>query len=263
MGVIVNLRAQIFVGISPLCFLLTVSGFSQSGNITTVAGTGVIGFFGDHRPALSAQLNGPSGVAVDLLGNIYISDTYNNRVRKVDPSGIIITVAGTGVKGFGGDGGPATSALLAAPSGVALDAEGNLYIADRDNHCIRKVTTTGIIVSVAGTGNPGYGGDGQDALSAELNSPFGIAVDTAGNIYVADTGNNRIRKITPAGIITTVAGNGTQGFSGDGGDALLAQLNAPFGVAVDRAGNIYIADSYNNRIRRVTPSGIITTVAGD
>ena len=281
----------------------------SNGVITTVAGNGTVGFSGDNGPATSAQLSGPSGVAVDSAGNLYIADADNGRIRKVS-NGVITTVAGNGAHGFSGDNGPATSAQLNLPSGVALDSAGDLYIADYNNR-IRKVSN-GVITTVAGGGTslarqrPGH--------QRAVGSPTAVAVDSAGNIYIADTGNNRIREVSN-GMIATVAGNGTQGFSGDNGPATSAQLWSPgphrrglgrqplhrrldnnrirkvsngvittvagggtsfsgdngpatsaqlypAGVAVDSAGNLYIADASNNRIRKVS-NGVITTVAGN
>jgi len=234
---------------------------TASGVISTVVGNGTRGFSGDGGPAASAQLNFPYGVAVDVVGNLYIADDGNNRVRKVSAGGVISTVAGNGTFGFGGDGGPATSAQLYEPSGVAVDVAGNLYIADTANNRVRKVTVAGVISTVAGNGTSGFSGDGGPATSAQLNLPSGVVVDVADNLYIADTINNRVRKVTVAGVISTVAGNGTAGFSGDGGPATSAQLNAPNGVAVDAAGNLYIADG-NNVVREVT-AGAISTVAGN
>jgi sugar lactone lactonase YvrE len=239
---------------------------NSSGTISTVAGDGNSGFGGDGGPATSAQLAFPAGVALDASGNLYIADTNNNRVRKVNTGGTVSTVVGDGNSGFGGDGGPATSAQLAFPAGVALDASGNFYIADAFNNRIRKVDSTGIITTVAGDGTPGFGGDGGPATCALLalgTGPAGVALDASGNLYIADTFNSRIRKVDTSGTISTVAGNGNDGFSGDGGPATSAQLFEPFGVAVDANGNLYISDEENNRIRKVNTSGIITTVAGD
>ena len=244
-------------------FLFLASPVVAEPVIKTIAGTGVQGFSGDHGPALAAQLWTPFDVQIDAAGNIYIADALNHRIRKIDNRGIIITIAGKNTAGFSGDGGPATSAELQFPASIALDADGNLYIADLYNQRIRKVTPAGIITTVAGNGTAGYSGDGDLAIYAALNSPSGVKVDGAGNIYIADKSNNRIRKVSPEGIITTVAGNGTPGYSGDGGAAISASLCYPSGVDVDAEGNIYIADTFNNRIRKVTPEGIITTVAGD
>ncbi|MDL1984383.1 MAG: hypothetical protein LWX54_09395 [Deltaproteobacteria bacterium] len=230
--------------------------------IDTVAGTGNWGYSGDGGPSTDAQLDQPYGVVVDAAGSIFIADSGNHRIRKVDASGIITTVAGTGNWGSSGDGGPATDAQLALPYGVAVDAAGSIFISDLRNNRIRKVDASGIITTVVGTGNWGSGGDGGPATEAQLDWPRGIAVDAVGNIFIADSNNNRIRKVDASGIITTVAGTGTYGSSGDGGPATDAQLYYPYDVAVDAVGSIFIADSHNNRIRKVDVSGIITTVAG-
>lgn len=209
------------------------------------------------------------GVALDNSGNLYIAETYDaafSGIRKVNASTGIITMVVGGSYGYSGDGGPATSAELAEPVAVALDAAGDIYIADMENLRVRKVTaSTGIITTVAGNGTAGPAGDGGAATSAELNYPWGVTVDASGNIYIADTSNNRIRKVTAStGVISTVAGNGTAGYSGDGGQATKAEIAFPYGVAVDLSGNIYIADSGNMRIRKVSAStGIISTVVGD
>jgi uncharacterized repeat protein (TIGR01451 family) len=234
---------------------------AANGTITTVAGTGVSGYLGDNGPATSAELNSPYSVAVDGSGNLYIADSYNSRVRKVNSSGTITTVAGNGAYAYSGDGGAAASASLNEPFGVAVDAAGDLYIADFYNYRVRKVNSSGTITTVAGNGTYGYSGDGGVATSAELREPWGVAVDTSGNVYIADSYNYRIRMVSTSGIITTVAGNGTYGYSGDGGTATSASLFEPTGVAVDSTGDLYIADTNNNRIRKVT-SGTITTVAG-
>jgi len=244
---------------------------NTAGIISTFAGNGDFSSRGDGGPAASASLWTPSAVTVDSAGNLYIADTLNYRVRKVNPAGIISTVAGNGNLGFSGDGGPATSAALGGPAGVAVDSAGNLYIADYANHRIRKVTAAGIISTIAGSLLPGFSGDGGPATSAQLFGPAGVTLDAAGNIYIAEAGNatgfgNRIRKVNTAGIISTIVGNGTRGFSGDGGPAIRAQIN-PFsvrvGMAVDSAGNLYFADVANHRIRKVDTAGIITTVAGN
>ncbi|HWY10459.1 MAG TPA: T9SS type A sorting domain-containing protein [Bacteroidia bacterium] len=231
-------------------------------NIYTFAGTGVAGFGGDGGTAIGAKLSAPYGVAFDASGNVYILDLGNNRIRKVNSAGVISTFAGTGVSGFSGDGGPSTAAKLAGPSGITIDALGNLYISDWGNNRIRKVNTAGVISTFAGTGVAGFNGDGGNATAAQLNSPYGIAVDTSGNLYISDLGNNRIRKVNKLGVISTFAGTGVAGFSGDGSTAAAAQLNNPIGVAVDVSANVYIADFYNNRIRKVNTAGVISTLAG-
>ena len=231
---------------------------AADGTITTIAGTGEEGFSGDGGPAVQAYLNSPNDVAVDSAGNLYIADSDNSRIRKVDSSGVISTIAGTGEYGFGGDGGPAVLAQLKYPTGVVTDDTGNLYIAGYNNQRIRKVDSSGIITTVAGSERGGFSGDGGPATAARLDYPKGVATDGAGNLYIAD--RYRVRKVDPSGIITTVAGSGG-GFGGDGGLATKARLSAT-DVATDGIGNLYIADSSNNRIRMVDPSGIITTVAG-
>jgi sugar lactone lactonase YvrE len=265
----------------------------SNGVITTVAGNGTLGYSGDNGPATNAQLSYPYGVAVDAGGSLYIADQGNSRIRKVS-NGVITTVVGNGTEGSSGDNGPATSAQLYSPLGVAVDSAGNLYIADFSNSRIRKVSN-GVITTVAGNGTGGYSGDNGPATGAQLYNPKGVAVDSAGNLYIADAGNNRIRRVSNGvitttallyspqgvavdsagnlyvagnqsigkvskGVITAVAGGGSA--IGDNGPAVSAQLYSPFGVAVDSAGNLYITDAYNQRIRRVS-NGVITTVAGN
>ena len=234
----------------------------STGVITTIAGTGEFGDGGDGGPATQAQLAFPTNVAVDGAGNLYIADASNHRIRRVDPSGSITTIAGTGERGFAGDGGPATQAQLAFPTDVAVDGAGNLYIADAGNHRIRRVDPSGSITTIAGTGERGFAGDGGPATQARLYHPSGVAVDRAGNLYIADSGNHRIRRVSQSGTITTIAGTGERGFGGDGGPAVEAQLYYPRGVAVGQMGDLYIADISNHRIRRVGRSGTITTFAG-
>jgi sugar lactone lactonase YvrE len=216
---------------------------------------------GDGGQAVNADLNTPFAVAVDSKGDVFIADSGNNNIREVNTAGIISTVAGNGTEGFGGDGGPATSAELNMPSDVAVDAKGDLFILDSGNNRVREVTPSGTISTIAGNGTAGFSGDGGLASKAQLNFTLegGVAVDANGNIIIADSGNNRIREVSSAGIITTVAGNGTAGFSGDNGPGTSAELNNPTGVAVDAKGNLFIGDTFNNRIREVfTGSGSAT-----
>ncbi len=234
---------------------------TPAGVITTVAGNGSPGYSGDDGTATAAQLNAPSGVAIDGSGNLYLADTYNGRIRKVWLNGDIDTLAGAGHSAYSGDGGPATSAQLFHPSGTAVDASGNLFIADTANNRVRKVSPAGTITTVAGDGVAGHSGDGGPGASARLNSPSAVAVDGSGNLYIAEAA--AVRKIQPGGIITTVAGNGSSGYSGDGGPATAAQLNGPSGLAFDASGNLFIADAYNGRIREVSAGGLIGTVAGN
>ncbi|PYU25223.1 MAG: hypothetical protein DMG30_06055 [Acidobacteria bacterium] len=246
---------------------------AATGVITTVAGNGMYGYSGEGGPATSAGLAGPSGVAIDSAGNLFIADTYSYRVRRVDgATQVITTVVGNGMDCFSGDGGPATDAALCEPWGVTLDSAGNLFIADTGNRIRRVDGVTGVITTVAGNGIDGYAGDGGPATAAALFVPSGVAVDSAGSLFIADTGNQRIRRVdSVTGVISTVAGNGylnpyysCGGYSGDGVPATSAELNCPSGIAVDSAGNLFIADSGNQRIRRVdSVTGVISTVAGN
>ena len=238
----------------------------QDDTITTLAGTGVAGFSGDGGSAASAELSFPTSVSTDAMGNVYITDRGNHRIRKIDAAtGLISTIAGTGTPGFSGDGGPAINAQLRAPHDLHADVAGNVYIVDYANHRIRKIdVATGTISTIAGTGAIGSSGDGGPATVARFYYPTGINADAAGNLYIADQYNNSIRKIDAAtGIISTIAGTGAPGFSGDGGLATAAQLHYPHDVNIDTAGNVYIADNMNNRIRKVDAvTGIISTIAG-
>jgi len=232
------------------------------GIISTVAGNGTNG---DGGAAASAELGRPWGVAVDASGNLFIADELSNRIRKVGTNGIITTVAGNGTNGYSGDGGPASKAELHSPTGVAVDASGNLFIVDGGNSVIREVGTNGMITTVAGNGTPGYSGDGGPATNAELSLPLGVAVDASGNLFIADYNDSVIREVGTNGIISTVAGNGTNGYSGDGGAATSAELSYPSSVAVDASGNLFIADGFNNRIRKVVfpgPTLVLTNVGG-
>ena len=281
-----------------------------SGTITTIAGTGEPSFSGDGGRAANGGLSFPSGVAVDKAGNVYITDTGNHRLRRIDTQGTITTLAGTGEEGFGGDGALAVEAQLSNPKGVAVDDSGNiyfggylnfeirrvdakgtitsvegsnelydvhggeyresrdrgiavdkagnLYIANIDNHYVRRVDASGTVSIFAGTRVPGYGGDGGPATEAQLNSPAGVALDTAGNLYIADTGNHRIRRVDTAGIITTIAGTGEPGYGGDGGLAGEAQLASPIALTVDGSGNVVFADLGNYRIRVLTQASSLS-----
>ncbi|MDH5457136.1 MAG: hypothetical protein OEY26_00335 [Nitrospinota bacterium] len=239
-----------------------ISRIDQKGQLVNVAGSGTSGYSGDGGPATKAAMNIPAGLAFDKQGNLYIADRANHRVRKVDTKGIITTVAGNGTVGFSGDGGPATQASLNLPSGLAVDNKGNLYISDRSNNRVRVVNSKGIINTVAGNGKDGYHGDNMPALKATLDKPFGLAIDKDNNLYIADRGNNRIRKVDSSGLISTVAGDGGFYFIGDNGPAYRASIAGPTGVAVDDKGNVYIADRSNNRIRMVDSLGMIRTVMG-
>ncbi len=238
-------------------------------NISTIAGNHAYGhgYSGDGGAATAAELYNPTGVAVDKTGNIYVADQDNNIIRKINTSGTISTIAGNHSFGHGysGDGSPATGAQLYLPSAAAVDASGNVYIADLNNNVIRKVNTSGIISTIAGNFSygAGYSGDGGAATAAELDAPTGVAVDASGNVYVADETNNVIRKINTSGIISTYAGNHKGGYSGDGGAATAAELYLPDGIGFDGSGNLYIADNNNYVTRKVNTLGIISTVAGN
>ena len=253
--------------------LAVIAGFGQLarpmtakaavGDISTFAGTGNQGFSGDGGPATSAELSFPQGVAEDSAGNVYISDLFNNRIRKVDPTGTITTYAGNGTAGYSGDGGLATSAELDGPEFLAVDAAGNLYIADARNNAVREVGTNGIINTVAGNGTQGYSGDHGPATSATLSYPFGIVALPGGGFLFSDNGNEVVRKVDASGTITTFAGNGGDGYAGDGGPATSAEFSGPGGLAVDPAGDVFIADYNNDRVRKVDTTGTITTFAGN
>ena len=227
-----------------------------------MAGNTTTGYSGDGGPAVDAQLNLPQCVAVDAAGNVYIADWLNSVVREVTPKGIINTIAGNGTQGYSGDGGPATSAQLSFPNGLAIDSYGNVYIADSANNVIREVTTDGNINTIAGNNTLGYSGDGGAATSAQLYGPYGVAVDSAGDLYISDSGNQVIREVLASGTIVTVGGNHYPGYSGDGGNVSGAQFNYPKGLAIDAAGNLYVADFGNSVIRKIAVNGTITRVAG-
>jgi hypothetical protein len=231
------------------------------GTITTVAGTGVAGYSGDGGPATNATLRLPHAVVALADGGFLIDDTNNYRIRRVYPDGVIRTVAGTGAKGFSGDGGPATQAKISAPRGISGASDGTFYIADSDNNRVRRVAANGVITTVAGTGVKGFSGDGGPAMQARLNGPFGVQVLAEGGFLISDTSNNRVRRVGADGVITSVAGNGAKGYGGDGGQAVSAKLNAPHNSTQLPDGTILIADTTNHRVRAVS-GGVITTWAG-
>jgi hypothetical protein len=247
-----------------------VQRVNAGGTVTTIAGTGRAGFSGDGGPATAADLHGPQSIAIDSAGDIFIADSQNNRVRRVDARGIITTLAGSGQAGYGGDGGRATHSVLNNPTGVAIGFGNTILIADSANNRVRVVDSSGIIDTFAGTGDTGYAGDGGPATSGLLNDPHCVAVDSNDSVYVADALNDRVRRIAVDGTISTAAGTGVQGFSGDHGPATDASLRLATGplsgggcLAVDAAGDLFIADALNNRVRKVAVNGIITTVAGE
>jgi len=252
-------------GTTPLTCQWLLNGTTLPTNLmTTVAGNGTAGYAGDGGAAWRAMLNSPNGVALDTDHNVFIADTSNHRIRKMDTNGIITTVAGNGTNGFSGDGSLAINASLNSPGHIVFDSAGNLFIADTANHRIRKVDVNGLITTVAGAGTNGYSGDGGPATNASLNSPGGIAFDSAGNLFIADMMNSRVRKVDTNNVITTVAGNGSSAWptTGDGGPATNAIIRYPASVAADAAGNLFVGDAGDNRVRKVDINGIITTFAG-
>lgn len=238
----------------------------RSGVITTLAGDGKTNYSGKSGPALSVSLNNPQGIALAADGTLYVADTYNHVVRRLDREGNLSLFAGTEA-GLAGDGEPATKAQLNLPQAVAVGPDGSVYVSDSANSRIRRVRPDGVIVTVAGSGpgsgegGAGFGGDGGAAEKAKLFSPTDLKFNDLGQLYVSDSGNSRVRLIAH-GAIMTVAGSGTAGFGSDGGKALAAALNTPQKIAVSPDGTIYVADRVNRRVRRIDPSGIITTVAG-
>ncbi len=241
----------------------TLSTHAQIGIISTVVGTGLGGYSGDHGPATSATIDHPIVIATDAAGNLYVADNVNNAIRKISTTGVITTIAGTGTAGYNGDGIAATSAKLNSPYGVAVDAAGNIYIADAFNQRIRKVNTSGIISTIAGTGTAGFNGDGALATATQFWNPTCVRLDATGNIYIADNQNIRIRKISTSNIVSTITGNGSVGYTGDGGPATAARISYPAGIWVDNLGNILIADGLNHAVRKINPAGTISTIAGN
>jgi sugar lactone lactonase YvrE len=246
-----------------LFILLLLPVFAEGQIITTIAGSGSGTYSGEGGAATAAHLGHIPGITFDFKGNLYLAIPLFYRVVRIDTGGIVTTFAGTGTTGFAGDNGPATDALLGYPACVAADAFGNIYISDASNKRIRKVDTAGIIKTFAGNGLSGYSGDGVPATSTSINTPQGLNFDKLGRLFVADYNNNRIRRIDTTGIITTVAGNGTYGYTGDSGPATNAEMKNPSCVVLDTSGNIYIGDWGNNRVRKVDVFGTISTVVGN
>lgn len=241
----------------------TLTTYSQS--FYLIAGNGTTGFSGDNGIATNSQLSHPTDVDVDSYGNVYFSDRDNHRIRKIDLNGIITTVAGTGVAGYSGDGSFAVNAQIHFPLGIKIDNNNNIYFVDNNNHCVRKINPNGIISTVAGNGSSGYTGDGGIATNAKLNSPIDIAIDNYNNLYIADSYNNRIRKVDTNGIITTIAGSGTSWFnvSGDGGQAINAEISYVTNIYFDNQyNNIFFTDWQNHLIRKIDSNGVISTIAG-
>lgn len=252
------------------CSAARVYVVGPSATLRRVVGSdleGDAGYEGDGKQALRALVRCPIGIAVDDAGTLFVVDHGNNRVRKIRSDGVISTFAGAGAVGvdaggYAGDGGPATAARLQEPVGVGLGAGGDVYVADRDNNAIRKIDADGTITTVIGGGGAGFSGDGGPASDARIDRPQQIVVDPDGNVYFADSGNNRVRRIDTEGVVTTVAGNGRAATSGDGGPALSAAVWNPTGLALDDEGNLYVSQPDDNRIRRVDTTGAIVTVAG-
>jgi uncharacterized protein (TIGR03437 family) len=242
---------------------LAIAVIASAQTIVTFAGNGTDGYTGDGGQATQAEINDVVGLATDAAGNVYMADQNNNRIRKVDTNGIITTFAGTGTAGFSGDGGPASQAELNGPTGVCISPAGIIYVNDLNNYRIRAISTSGTITTVAGNGNRASSGDGGPATSAEMVIPIRCAADGKGNLFIADQGAATVRKVDSGGTITTYAGTGVQGFSGDGGPATAAELNNPTWVTADGSGNLYVSDQFNQRVRVINSSGTITTVAGN
>ena len=253
-------RGTRFLTLLYSCVLATcIHAYAATPKVTTVAG----GSLGSWKSATSASFGSPEAAVSDAKGNLYVSDPVNCRVRRITTHGGVSTFAGSGICGYDGDGGPAKSAMLSNPSALTFDLAGNLLIADSGNSRIRRVAIDGTITTFAGNSTPGYSGDGGAATQASLYDPSGVSVDSTGSVYIADTLNNVIRMVDAAGNIHTIAGNHKRGFSGDGGPATLSELYYPEGVVSDGSGNLFIADTNNDRIREVDASGTITTYAGN
>ena len=261
-GIVLDKAGNIYISDSKGSKIRKVN---TSGIISTIAGWGSAGMSGDGGPATAAKLNFPSGIVIDKAGNIIFSDSYNYRIRKIDTAGIITTIVGTGIAGYTTDDTLAIHSRLNIPCGLALDDDGNLYIADRMNHRIRKVNTSGVITTIAGNGLATTRGDGGPATLASINRPNDVKISPDGALIIADTYGNAIRKIKEDGIINTIAGvgDGYSGFGGDEGVIGESRLSTPFALAIDKTGNIYVADKNNNRIRRIDVTGAIKTVAGN
>lgn len=245
-------------------FLISASLINKAQTITTICGTGTVGFSGDNGPASAAQIDAIYGqLACDKFGNIYIADDYNHRIRKINAlTGVITTIAGTGVPGFSGDGGLATAAQLTNPDGVAVDDAGNVYIADYNNHRIRKIDPTGTITTICGNGTGSSTGDGGLATAATINGPGHLCLDPAGNLYITDYNSHKVRKIATTGTITTFCGTGANSNTGDGGLATAATISYPWAISSDLSGNIYVASYYGSYIRKIATTGTITAYAG-
>ena len=230
-----------------------------SGIITTIGGNGSKAYGGDGGPATSAGFNFITDIVLDVIGNLYVCDQSHNRIRKIDTSGIVTTVVGNGIGGYNGEGMPATDAQINYPSCLTFDAAGNMYFGDLNNNRIRKVSTSGTISTFVGNGSWVYSGDGGQATDAGITNPYGIAVDAAGNMYFTDSYFGYVRKVNTAGIVSTIAGVGTHGGAGDGGPAIAAQLYVPWGLDMDAAGNIYIADQDLSNVRVIGTTSLATT----
>jgi len=250
-GAAANAAGNVFVSDN---YYHQVFQISAAGTITVAAGTGRQDFSGDGGRTTAAQLDGPAGLAVDSAGNLYIADSANGRIRRVAADGVITTVAGNGLGGVAGDGGAATAAAMGGPTGLSVDASGNLYVSQPGSHRVRRVRGDGTISTYAGSGTAGFAGDDGPATAAQLFNPQGVKADGAGNLYIADNQNHRIRRVSAAGTISTVAGNGTLRFSGDGGAATLASLSGPADVAIDSSNNLFISDLLAGRVRMVNPA---------